>query len=345
MNRVLCFIIALVVAPLSFASPPLKSVYGASMGADFVDSGPKDNQYLLYLGAFSVKNNAVAYQEKMSELMGTEVKIKHSEDGLYRVYIGPLKNIHALHRTSRKILNPSAPTPPMLAASKPRGVITVSGGPSIISANGNQSYTTTDSNLFVYRSQDQDKTNGFIGGLLGLERDLPYSGSFFQAGLEYTYFGRLSQHGTSTVGIEPATSTGYQYSYQLQTQQALILAKVFSTTKKYSFYPYLLGGIGAASNQVSNFATSTSETGSVNLTPTFTDNQTFNFSYALGVGIEANVREHFRFGLGYRFTDFGRASLSNGRIQLDNTDVPTPFNFNIPHVYANQFLAQLSYLA
>ena len=165
-----------------------------------------------------------------------------------------------------------------------------------------------------------------------------------QGGIEYTYYGDVSPNGLNTVGIEPQTSTLYQYHYHLQTQQALVVAKVLATTHNV-FHPYLSVGLGAGFNKATEFSAVTTETDSNNLTPVFANNNHTAFSYSVGLGVDTEIREKLRLGLGYRFSGFGNVSLGAGAIVINNYTFPVSFIPSIANVYSNQFVAQISYVA
>ena len=110
-------------------------------------------------------------------------------------------------------------------------------------------------------------------------------------------------------------------------------------------HPYASVGIGAAFNATNKYKTSTQESGSINLTPVFHDKSQAEFSYSLGLGIDTDISQKIRIGLGYRFSDFGKASLGSGQVVLNNYNYPVPFSLSTNRTYANQFIAQISYLA
>lgn len=231
-------------------------------------------------------------------------------------------------------------------------VVSIFAGPAGMDFHHAQTFVGTDDEVFSYHSQENNQTQGFVGIFLGLEHPLPWYSLFLQLGAEYTYWSNVTVSGTNLVGIEPRTSTVYDYRFKIQTQQALVVAKLLAPaqlltgTHPHLFYPYVSAGLGAAFNQASHYGVSTTETNGVNITPTFASNLRTGFSYNLGLGVESNISDHFRAGIGYRFTDFRNASLGYGQITLpDASTFPVPFSLGIPHVYANQFVVQLSYVA
>ena len=111
------------------------------------------------------------------------------------------------------------------------------------------------------------------------------------------------------------------------------------------FHPYGAVGLGAAFNKFSNFVATTTQTGPVNVAPMYSDTSTTSFSYTVGLGVETDLYKHLRLGLGYRFSSFGKADFGYGTVTVNNFTATTPFNFVTPNAFANQFVAQLSFVA
>ena len=89
----------------------------------------------------------------------------------------------------------------------------------------------------------------------------------------------------------------------------------------------------------------TTETGSVNLTPGFSNQNQTQFSYSLGLGVDTQVNKKIRVGLGYRYSNFGLSSLGNGTVTYNNYQSPLPFALGNSNAYANQLIARISYVA
>ena len=227
-------------------------------------------------------------------------------------------------------------------------IVSLAGGYASVNAGGNtQSFTGTDSNLFIYTHSDSEKNTGFVGVFLGAEHALSwvsFPGLLMQTGVEYNYFGNVSAKGTNSVGIEPETSTRYNYRYNFQTQQVLGALKLIATNYK-RFHPYGEVGLGAAFNHAGEYNPTTTETGSLAVTPTFRNQNQTQFSYNLGLGVETQVRTNIRVGLGYRYSNFGASSLGNGAVAINNYQSPVPFTLSSSNTYAHQLIARISYLA
>lgn len=224
-----------------------------------------------------------------------------------------------------------------------RSVVSLLGGYASINVGSRGSYLGDDDNIYTYHSSKDRHNDGFIGGFIGLEHPLPWYNVLLQAGVEYSYFWPVTVHGLNTVGVEPETSTLYGYQYRFQTQQVLASAKFLMTTHE-RYHPYASVGLGAAFNDIGCFRAATAETGNLNGTAYFNDNNKTQFSYSLGAGIDVDVNSNVRVGLGYRFSGFGDASFKGGHIVAGDYMAPVPFTYGIRNLYANQLVAQISYI-
>ncbi|MDR3477883.1 MAG: acyloxyacyl hydrolase [Gammaproteobacteria bacterium] len=224
--------------------------------------------------------------------------------------------------------------------------VALQGGYTSITANSHsENFTDSESNVFLYRSSNHAKDSGFLGGFLGVEYALPGylpAGYFLQTGLEYNYFGNVGIHGQHWVGVTPDTSTAYQYHYTAQSQQVLSIIKLFATLHE-RFHPYAEIGLGAAFNHAYSYHAATSETGNINLTQVFPDRNKAQFSYALGVGVEADLTKHVRMGLGYRFSGLGTADLGAGDIVFNHYQSSSGFSLGGGQMHANQVFLRMSY--
>ena len=79
------------------------------------------------------------------------------------------------------------------------------------------------------------------------------------------------------------------------------------------FYPYLIGGIGGGFSRAENYATDVPDY--LTVTPYYANKSTTSFSYMLGAGIDFFKFQSLSIGLGYRFSDLGRAGLGDGQIR------------------------------
>lgn len=244
-----------------------------------------------------------------------------------------------------KAITTSAAFPTSFLGTKP--VLTLQGGFAEINVGDKtKSYAGTDDNLFTYTNVTRAKNTGITGIFLGLEKELRRGSEqvfLIQTGVEYNYLGSVHIKGANTAGIEASTSTLYDYNYKFQAQQVLGLFKLFTMSSKI-FHPYGEVGLGAAFNQAAEYHAITTEAGSINLTPFYGNRCLSQFSYILGLGIDASVSSTVRLGLGYRYSNLGHSALGAGVVRINNYEYPVPFTYSSPNIYANQFIAHVSYL-
>ncbi len=217
-----------------------------------------------------------------------------------------------------------------------RPLVAAFGGYASLNAADSQTFMGNNGELFIYENLSSGKNTGFVGGFLGLEHSLPWVGQwsdyFVQFGVEYDYVGSISESGLNNVGFAPDSFTLYTYNYNLQTQQVLGVAKGIGTYREF-YHPYASVGLGAALNQLIGYNVTTTDTGELNATPLFDALTICRFSYALAIGVETDVSQQVRLGIGYRYANFGQAQFN----------YPDSFNLGATHAYANQFVAQITY--
>ena len=214
-------------------------------------------------------------------------------------------------------------------------VFTFTAGASISQLGQSQTFAPLDLCSYNYKPQDS-KTNMLWGGFIGSE--VKHSPSWgFIAGLGYYQPVSLSTKGILTQGADPTSDNAYSYKYQTQSQQLLAEGKLYWIVKK-RIQPFLMIGIGAALNKTSNYQTSVPPF--LEFTPAFSNHTQTNFTYAVGPGIDVSLTQSFRVGVGYRFTDLGSSNTGSGQIDM----IPISNTLNQSHLYANQILAQFTYI-
>lgn len=231
--------------------------------------------------------------------------------------------------------------PQLMSSNKPtilRGiqpVLTFTAGASISQLGQSQSFAPLDLCSYHYKSQSS-KTNMLWGGFIGSEVKRSSLWGLI-AGLGYYQPNTLSTKGTLTQGADPTSDNTYSYRYQTQSQQLLAEGKLYWIAKE-RIQPFLMVGIGAAFNKTSNYQTSVPPF--FEFTPAFSNHTQTNFTYAVGPGIDVSLTKSFRVGVGYRFTNLGSANTGSG--QLDT--IPISNTLKQSHLYANQILAQFTYI-
>jgi opacity protein-like surface antigen len=189
---------------------------------------------------------------------------------------------------------------------------------------------------YTYTPNSGTPAKGLFEAFLGAERQIA---SYFilQSGLAYTYTGATLVKGTLLQGTDAQSDDLFNYQYKVQTQELLAQAK-FMVPYQNKWYPYVLGGIGAAFNQASQFQTTVPLT--LSSTRTYANHSSSTFAYRVGLGLDADVTKQVRLGLAYRFTGMGVVGLgaaSMGNAPMSGTLSQSNLNFN-------EVLAQITYV-
>ncbi|MDR3501263.1 MAG: hypothetical protein P4L79_01610 [Legionella sp.] len=224
-----------------------------------------------------------------------------------------------------------------------RSVISFFGGYANIDAGGRASYSGRDGTVYSYRSSNNGQSDGFMGGFIGIEHPIAWYNLLVQAGMEYSYFGPVGVQGLNTIGMTSEASTLHRYTYNFRAHQFLASAK-FLTTTHVRFHPYASVGIGAAVNNMGHFRATPVQADAMNSSPFFLESNSTQFSYSVGLGVDVDVNQYARFGLGYRFSGFGNAALKSGRMIAKNQLVSVPFDLGINNAHANQLVAQITFV-
>ena len=186
---------------------------------------------------------------------------------------------------------------------------------------------------YDYSADYKRQTTGLVDVFAGAEWT-PYPDWLAQAGFDYNQAAPFTAKGMVTQGDYSETDT-YPYHYTITTHSFLVLAKVLYTIKD-RFHPYILGGLGASFNKAYDYDATVPPT--LTFTRMYKDGAGTYFSYAVGLGIDADINSHMRVGVGYRFADLGQVKL--GQTMID-TSVVSGTRFQ-SHLYSNQLLAQLT---
>lgn len=136
------------------------------------------------------------------------------------------------------------------------------------------------------------------------------------AGLGYYQPNSLSTKGVLIQGADPQSNSTYSYRYKTQSQQLLAEGKLYWMAKE-RVQPFLMVGIGAAFNKMSDYQTNIPPF--LEFTPEFSNHKQTNFSYAVGPGVDLSWSQSFRVGIAYRLTDLG--SANTGRAQIDEIPI------------------------
>ena len=170
----------------------------------------------------------------------------------------------------------------------------------------------------------------FLGGEMGfLENWAVQLGlSYFQSTLHPT--GHVLQF------ADPAYDN-FIYRYKIQSHRFLVESKLSHAFREI-WHPYATVGLGNVTNRTHSYEETPIDSTDVPMTEAFGDHTTNSFTYAAGLGVDVDIEQHLRFGLGYRFVDLGKASLGVTPLQDSMTTI------SHSHLHTNEFLAQLTFV-
>jgi len=216
-----------------------------------------------------------------------------------------------------------------------RSIGTISIGSSISSDAGQDDSFTALGVSYLYSPHRANRPQGLYGLYFGREFNIN-SKLILQCGLGYYQSASYKARGIVTQGPSLFAAPPSQYTYTFISRRAVVEGKLLESFTQF-VHPYVSFGMGAAFNtgydyQVFNPLGTTS--------PIFAGSATAGFTYEAGVGLEVDVQKDIRLGAGYRFVNLGEADLGRGAI----AGVSIPNTLEQTHLFANEFMAQLSYI-
>lgn len=190
--------------------------------------------------------------------------------------------------------------------------------------------------FFIYTAKRPTQTVGVFDGFFGSEWAFHPKWAL-QLGLGYNQAWNFRAKGSLLQGADIQSADQYSYHYDILTRQLLVESKLLYGYKE-RYHPYALLGLGAAFNTANDYGTNVPPF--LTFTRQYQNNTQTSFTYNVGAGIDVDILDHLRLGLGYRFADFGQFKLGNASI--DTTNVSGTFSQT--HLYASEILAQLTFV-
>ncbi len=197
-----------------------------------------------------------------------------------------------------------------------------------------KTFPEIDSSTYHFSADHQTRVNGIVDFFVGGEYALT-SRYQLQTGLAYA-IAQVPAKGTLIQGVDPQSADVFDYHYRVLTQQLLWQTKLLMSWCRYK--PYILAAIGPAFNQGGHYVVHTPRF--LTFSPQFKHNMQTAFSYVVGFGVDVNIRQHWRLGGGYRFSDFGRVQLGRGHIDT----VHVPGTLTQSNVYIHELVAEVTYV-
>ena len=134
------------------------------------------------------------------------------------------------------------------------------------------------------------------------------------------------------------TFDNFTYQYKIQHNHFAVKGKILSDVFSLTYLPYLSASVGVAVNHACQFSM-TPRIYEVLPAPLFQSASHTSFTYSLGLGLVKTYKNHWQWGIGYEFADFGSSALGPSSVQTLNRGL------SLNHLYTNQLQFQLSYLS
>ena len=129
------------------------------------------------------------------------------------------------------------------------------------------------------------------------------------------------------------------YSYKVHHSRVMFSSKLLTTVPRYqTIHPYFSWELGTAYNRANNYQEQPLIPLAVPMTP-FANHTQSAFSWGVGVGVDYNLNQHVRAGVGYQFVNLGAVSLG-----LTPSEITTQ-SLSLSHLHTNQLRFQLTFLA
>ncbi len=217
-----------------------------------------------------------------------------------------------------------------------RPVLGATGGLAFAKVDANANYAVGDT-IYDYDSHQSEQTRGVWGLFAGVELEWNRFWEW-QTGIAYYQQTPFSSEGILIQNASEISPDSFSYHFKVRTYQILWENK-WLTEWKERYHPYFSVGVGASVNKAEDYKTNVNPF--LAFTPQYNNNSTTAFTYSFGVGVDYDVVEDcVRLGLGYRFTDLGKAGLEKS--YLDTTELKHSLQTN--NLYNQEIILQLTYL-
>ena len=218
---------------------------------------------------------------------------------------------------------------------KPLVMLTV--GTDFVQAGQAQALTLNPSFQNYYTNNSTTATVADAGGFVGVERVLTDYLSV-QIGVAGYVNAELTPQGDVWQFAVPLFDT-LSYSYSVHHSRVMFSSKLLTTVPCYqTVHPYFSWELGTAYNRASRYQEQPLISLATPMTP-FANHTQSSFTYGVGVGVDYNLNQHFRAGVGYQFADLGSVSL--GVTPAESTTQ----TLGLSHIYTNQLRFQFTFLA
>ncbi|MCC5792255.1 MAG: porin family protein [Legionellaceae bacterium] len=180
-------------------------------------------------------------------------------------------------------------------------------------------------------------TNAIASGELFVGIQKPLTSQWLgQLGLAAATTGNARLQGVIWDDADPQFDN-YSYHYKVRNTRIAVKGKLL-LDKGYWAMPWVSASAGVGFNRAHGF-TNTPLIFEALPNANFTNNSKTAFTYTLGAGVQKALSEHWKLGVGYEFSDWGKSELGRAAGQTMNSGLA------LNHLYTNGVLFNLTYVA
>lgn len=219
---------------------------------------------------------------------------------------------------------------------------TLSAGPVWANAGTTQTFFLAPEIEKTYAANKSTNTIGNGELFIGTQKSLPYQLQG-QLGLAVATTSNANLQGEIWDDADPVFNN-YLYQYRVRNTRIVLKGKLLTEktcrliNKSYTLLPWVSGSLGVGFNR-SHYFNNTPVIFEALPNANFTDHTETAFSYTLGAGLQKTLNEHWQFGVGYEFADWGQSKLGQALGQTLNAGP------SLNHLYTNGVLFNFTYLA
>jgi hypothetical protein len=188
-------------------------------------------------------------------------------------------------------------------------------------------------NTYLGHTNDTESMESlFLGAQVTLPKNFEWQlgAAYYQNITPFMPYGTVYQFGDPLFG-------NLNYTYNIESRRYLFQTKFLYSIMKF-IHPFVSGAAGVAVNKSFSYTEIPVTSADVPMLQPFADKTYRAFAWSVGAGLEMDVHDHARFGVGYSYSHLGKAGLGVAPLQDSNNTLI------LNGLTANEFYLQLSYI-
>lgn len=215
------------------------------------------------------------------------------------------------------------------------GVVAFSAGPAWYQAGHTQTIELQSDYANTYHANTSTKDVASWELFVGEQKQFSNIG-WGQLGLALSTSSSAQLQGVIWETADPVFDN-FNYQYRLFHAHVAMKTKWLFDYWSEQWLPYFSGSLGVAFNNAYQFSMQSLIYEALPV-PGFQDNQVSTVTYSLGAGVHKVINNHWQFGMGYEFSDWGYSILARAPNQTRSQGL------KLNNFYTQQWMFTLNYL-